>query len=60
MKAYTIEKLLRGGWKRDSKLYWSSQEVQLERERLLKSNQALDVRVLPVTVGEQAVAESKA
>ena len=57
MDAFLLERLNPTGWKRGGDTYWTLDSALAEAARLLRRRLARRVRILPLTVGLNAVAE---
>lgn len=57
MDAYILEKMTSTGWRRSGETFWCLDAAIKEANRLVKRSLARRVRVLPVSVDLNAVAE---
>lgn len=57
MRAYVLETLTGTGWRRGGDTFWTMDSAKMMAESLLRKKQAQRVRVLPVEVSLDAVAE---
>lgn len=57
MQAYILETLSGTGWRRSGETFWTLDTAQAMAERMLRKKLAQRVRVLPVEVNLNAVAE---
>ncbi len=57
MQAYILETLTGTGWRRSGDTFWTLETAAAMAKLLLKKKQAQRVRVLPVEVNLNAVAE---
>ncbi len=57
MEAYLLETLTSTGWRRGGTTYWTLDSALTEGRRLIRRKLARSVRVLPVAVDVNAVAE---
>ena len=57
MQAYILETLTGTGWRRSGDTFWTLETATAMANLLLKKKQAQRVRVLPVVVNLNAVAE---
>jgi len=55
--AYTLETLVRIGWRRDGSTFWTLEDARNAAKLLLKRKRARRVRILPVAVSLDAVDE---
>ena len=60
MQAFLLERLFESGWKLEGPVYWTLQLATKEAERLVRRKTARRVRVRPVTVADESVAEVSA
>lgn len=56
MQGFILEVLAGRTWTRAGDTYWTQQDAQREAERIIRRGKAVEVRILPVTVGTEAVA----
>ena len=57
MQAFVLEKLMSTGWRRGGETFWTLESATAMAKLLLRKKQAQRVRVLPVEVSLNAVAE---
>ena len=57
MQAFVLETLTGTGWRRSGETFWTLETATIMAKLLLKKKQALRIRVLPVEVSLNAVAE---
>lgn len=57
MQAFILETLTGTGWRRSGETFWTLETAKSMAKLLLKKKQAQRVRVLPVTIDLNAVAE---
>ena len=57
MQAFVLETLTGTGWRRSGETFWTLETATEMAKLLLKKKQALRVRVLPVEVSLDSVAE---
>jgi len=57
MEAYLFEILLTRGWRRGGEIYWTLDDAKRQAGAMVKQKIARRVRILPVEVGLQPVAE---
>ncbi len=57
MQAFVLETLTGNGWRRSGETFWTLETATTMAKLLLKKRQAQRVRVLPVEVNLNAVAE---
>ena len=55
MRGYILEVLAGRTWRRDGSTYWTAFDAKRAAQQILRRGKAVDVRILPVTVGEGAV-----
>ena len=60
MEAFILETLTATGWRRGGDTYWTLDSAITEGQRQIRRKLARGIRVLPVAVGDQAVAELSA
>ena len=57
MTAFLLERLYPSGWRRGGELFFRFADANREADRLVRENSVRGVRVLPVRIGANAVAE---
>ena len=57
MDAYALEILTPTAWRRESRIFWTQADAERTGKRLMTRRVARAVRVLPLSVGLQPVAE---
>ena len=55
MRGYILEILAGQSWRRDGKTYWTRADATGEANRILRRGKAVQVRILPVSIGCDAV-----
>lgn len=57
MQAFVLETLTGAGWRRSGETFWTLETATAMAKSLLKKKQAQRVRILPVEVNLNAIAE---
>jgi hypothetical protein len=60
MQAFLLERLFETGWKLEGPIFWTLPLATKEAERLIRRKAARRVRVRPVSVDDEAVADVSA
>lgn len=55
MSGFLLETLAGSSWRRDGRTYWTRECAEREARRVLRRGKAVEVRILPVDVGSEAV-----
>ena len=57
MDAFILETLVSTGWRRSGETFWTRDSADKEATRLIRRKLARRVRILPISVSPEAVAE---
>ena len=57
MEAFILETLVSTGWRRSGETYWTIDTALAAGRKMIRRKLARQVRVLPVQIGHNAVAE---
>ena len=54
MHGFILEIIAGRTWKREGMTFWTQADATLEAQRIMRRGKAVEVRILPVSIGEQA------
>mgnify|MGYP003381893173 CR=1 FL=1 len=55
MGGYILEVLAGRTWRREGTTFWTKGDAKREAERILRRGKAVEIRILPVNIGEDAI-----